>query len=132
MEDRGESFLLGVSGRIYLLHFVSQFNANALKNIGSLYCDDDEIKSQFNKETFDDENDSFGTEASCCENELGESQTCYLFPPYVQSSDEAQREPIVEASKKWIDPEASLNEKGGAAVDEIPKESDFGGASKDS
>ncbi|KAI5399948.1 FHA domain-containing protein PS1 [Lathyrus oleraceus] len=168
----GDSFRLGVSSRIYLLRFVSQFDANALKNIGSLYCDDDEIKSQFNEETFDDENDSFGTETSCCENELGESQICYLSPPYVQSVDEAQRTPIVEAcpevevmgetnllctlkecfkhtlckpvmgadklhqqssaAKKWIDPEASLNEKGGAAVDEIPKESDFDGAFKDS
>ncbi|CAK8573239.1 unnamed protein product [Lathyrus sativus] len=167
----GDSFRLGVSSRVYLLRFVSQFDANALKNIGSLYCDDDEIRSQFNEETFDDENDSFGTETSCCENELGTSQVCYLSPPYVQSVDEAEREPIVEAcpevevmgetnllctlkecfkntlckpvveadelhqqssaAKKWIDPEASLNEKGGAAMDEIPKQSDFDGAAMD-
>ncbi|XP_058769983.1 FHA domain-containing protein PS1 [Vicia villosa] len=94
----GDSFRLGVSSRVYLLRFVSQFDANALKNIGSLCFDDDEIKSQL--ETFDDENDSVRTETSCCdgEDELGESQICYLSPPYVQSVDKAEnREQIIEA-----------------------------------
>ncbi|CAI8604237.1 unnamed protein product [Vicia faba] len=168
----GDSFRLGASSRVYLLRFVSQFDANAIKNIGSLSCDDDEIKSP--SETFDDENDSVRTETSCCDgkDEPGESQICFLSPPYVQSVDEADSRqvikacpevevtgetsllctlkecfkhtlcnPVVEANKlhqqssaekKWIDPEASLNEKCGAAVDVIPKESDFEGAFKDS
>ncbi|GAU15924.1 hypothetical protein TSUD_41470, partial [Trifolium subterraneum] len=87
----GDSFQLGVSSRIYLLHFVSKFDADALKKIGSLSCDD-EKKNQSKDETFEVDNDSCGNEKSCCD-----GQNCFLSPPYVQSVDESGNTQINEA-----------------------------------
>ena len=71
-----------------------------LQNIGSLGCDD-ERKDQSNDETFEDENDSFGTETSCCngENKLCGCHFCLLSPPYMQSVDETDIETVT--SKRW-------------------------------
>ncbi|RHN81552.1 putative peptidylprolyl isomerase [Medicago truncatula] len=95
----GDTFQLGSSSRVYLLQFVSQFDdVDALKNIGSLGCDD-KRKDQSNDETFEDENDSFGTETSCCngENKLCGCHFCLLSPPYTQSVDETDNIQMGEA-----------------------------------
>lgn len=97
---QGDTFTLGVSTRVYFLHFVSQLDAEAIKkNIGSLCCDDDEENSQSKGETFDVQDDSFGTGTSCCdgENNLCECQICFLSPPYVHSVDEVDNKRVTEA-----------------------------------
>ncbi|XP_045826958.1 FHA domain-containing protein PS1 isoform X1 [Trifolium pratense] len=94
----GDSFQLGVSSRIYLLHFVSKFDADALNKIGSLSCDD-EKKNQSEDEAFEVDNDSSGNEKSCCDgqNKLCGCQICFLSPPNVQSVDKSDNTQINEA-----------------------------------
>ncbi|KAK2457754.1 forkhead-associated (FHA) domain-containing protein [Trifolium repens] len=96
----GDSFQLGVSSRIYHLHFVSKFDADALKINEA--CQDVEMLEE--------------TNLLCTLRECFKHNICILGTKLNQQS---------SAEKQWINPDASFDEKDDAAVDVLSKESDF-------
>ncbi|XP_061346303.1 FHA domain-containing protein PS1-like [Gastrolobium bilobum] len=104
----GDTFTVGVSTRLYRLRWDENFELKVEKEIPMpediiSFCCDEERKSQSKDETFGVLNGSFGTATSHfptnsdSENKQSGCGFLGLSPPYVQSVDEVDNKPKIEA-----------------------------------